>query len=516
MHPGTRAAILSELVEWVKAADQPLRVRLLHGCAGIGKTAIAHALCQQLSNDYLGASFFFDRGSEEHRTPSNVFPTIAYQLAHSRAAFLQPIADAVEKHRRSSQVQNMVRQAEDLIINPLKELINLTLVGPALIVMDGVHECPRHLEDAVRTMLTALCRAAKEVPFLRILIVTRPETRIMYTMRSCPESAIIELQDLEQVPPEVVNADIHLFIRSTLEHGTCDDPLTLVGERPDCATELTRRSNGLFVYASCVVRRLVREYHNAVYIYDALLRSDESITQCPALYEDLDKLYRVALEDALGGYRDDVDWLKYIRRVLAMIALVDHCFSARDLIAMGIPEGHTRVIIGSLRSLLSTGVTIQLDEPIQPRHDSFSHFLRDRRRCTDPDFLVELDDGNGIIAYCLLNYLSGGDALHMILASLAMYGEDTQCQTPTLSSLILRDNPSLRFPMYAYANWTKHLCKSVSTEAIQASLRRFTGTQLVQWRNIARRFSRTTVPYERKELLAIVEVRDWYKVLSST
>ncbi|EMD36678.1 hypothetical protein CERSUDRAFT_136933 [Gelatoporia subvermispora B] len=109
LHPGTRKRILDEVPDWARSPSQDRRVQVIYGAAGAGKSAIARAVSEALAESgHLGASFFFLRGDPECSNPYLVFPTIAYQLAHSRPNLMTGIVSAIRRYTQHGQTQGIL------------------------------------------------------------------------------------------------------------------------------------------------------------------------------------------------------------------------------------------------------------------------------------------------------------------------------------------------------------------------------------------------------------------------
>ncbi|OCH92383.1 hypothetical protein OBBRIDRAFT_791371 [Obba rivulosa] len=431
LQKGTREQVLQDLFKWIKDPVQARRVHILHGPAGMGKSAILHAIARQLDKDCLGASFFFNRGDKELGNANRVFTTLVYQLAHLKQELRTLIVDATTTYLPLGHSQAINYQAQRLFIEPLRRLREPPLL--LLAVIDGVDECADTPEGVVAAMLQLLCEAAHEIPFLRILVATRPETYIMDALRCCQHSESIVFRDLLR---DDARQDISLFIR--MEFNKCasgSSPFPLIQQRPDAAEQLARISDGLFIYASTVVRYLVRNKYYAVDIYDVLLQSQGSMKGSVKIHDRLDVLYITILRRAFSDDVEDSHRMVHIHQVLTWIALSRTHITVRDLEHVGIPFSAALHVIDRLRSVLIVEDPIGIDTAIQPCHASFPQFLLDSIRCTEVAFRVSSSAGHNYIAASLLELLTrdhGGDESEV--------SEDAKAMES-----------------YALANWKTHL-----------------------------------------------------------
>ncbi|EMD36786.1 hypothetical protein CERSUDRAFT_137063, partial [Gelatoporia subvermispora B] len=175
LHPETRKEILEDLHGWANDDDPKKRIYVLYGPAGIGKSSVVHAFSKAINNSQLGASFFFNHGIDGCRDPQRVIPTLAYQIAHHRPDAVQHIVDAVRKHLPGGRNQALEHQLRELLEAPLCRLSIPT--ASIILVLDGVDECSND-SGLVPILLELLCQAAHNIPSVRIIIVTRPETYI--------------------------------------------------------------------------------------------------------------------------------------------------------------------------------------------------------------------------------------------------------------------------------------------------------------------------------------------------
>ncbi|EMD36657.1 hypothetical protein CERSUDRAFT_34296, partial [Gelatoporia subvermispora B] len=245
----TRAQILDDLAHWAQSEQPSHRVYVLYGQAGMGKSSIAHALCQRLGSAYLGASFFFIRG--QFNDPRSLFPSLAYQLAHSRPDLRPLIINAVKDYCRSGQSQRLKHQIEELLKHPLRAG-SMKPGSLVLFVVDGIDECMNGPDDMVPQMLQLLCELASEISSIRVLLATRPETYILDALRTSSQSSTVQWRDLQKETG--VDDDIRLFIKTDLEKAGKAGGFQVLVDHPNAIEELTRLSGGLFVWANTAIR----------------------------------------------------------------------------------------------------------------------------------------------------------------------------------------------------------------------------------------------------------------------
>ncbi|EMD36659.1 hypothetical protein CERSUDRAFT_154945 [Gelatoporia subvermispora B] len=462
LQPGTRSTILRDLAKWSADSESDKRVHVVFGQAGMGKSSIAYAFCRQVRKAILGTSFFFLRGSGECSDVHRVFPTIAFQLAESVPSIRPQIVEAARKHQ-AGRKQGLLHQFHALILEPLKCLIDSPSPPIIIIVIDGVDECANTPENGVSVMLGLLYQAAHELPFLRILIATRPEAPILDALKSCNHADIIIWRDLQKEPD--VDNDIRLFIDSEFEKCKMAGPFVLTEQHSDAVEELTRLSDGLFIYARTIAKYLSENRYLATERYGTLLESQGRFGPGEA-YRKLDILYTLILDNAFGNVRRDEKHMSYVQRIFCWLVLfvVDtltdlEALHATALNILGIPGSVTMDVIDRLRSVLIVDGTITPSTPIRACHASFPQFLMDPSRCTDHAFLVDPPSGHALIAISLFDLLARDDV-------------DS-----------LRDADDDMPPMWSYARsyWSYHLVAARYTPELGRSLWRFVETHLEDW-----------------------------------
>ncbi|TFK79096.1 hypothetical protein K466DRAFT_668231 [Polyporus arcularius HHB13444] len=163
LQPGTREQIFARLEKWEEGQFAEhctqLPVFVLVGEAGTGKSTIASEFAKRLQGrGRLGASFFFTRGVQELNSPRKVFSTIASQLARSQPALRGLIVDAAREHLKTAPLQQLEREFEHLIHQPLSALPSSH--PPIFVVVDALDECTEDGQELIPVLLRLLLTAS--------------------------------------------------------------------------------------------------------------------------------------------------------------------------------------------------------------------------------------------------------------------------------------------------------------------------------------------------------------------
>ena len=116
-----------------------IRILLLTGVAGSGKSAIATTIVQLCKErGWLVSAFFFNQSDSTRMSAKEVFPTIARDLADHNPAFREKLWSAVKDSRSLRWTPCLSDQFEHFILNPADGVM---MFGPHLVVIDAVDEC---------------------------------------------------------------------------------------------------------------------------------------------------------------------------------------------------------------------------------------------------------------------------------------------------------------------------------------------------------------------------------------
>ena len=177
--PGTNIPLIDDIVRWIPGTtsagrDHVQRIYLLVGRPHCGKSSVSHTIAQMLRGERrLGSAIFLARDVDGRNSSRTIFSTIAYDLA----AFHPKIAEGISRVIRedpSVPTAAIERQFKELIVGPTQDL---TIIGPVLIIIDGLDEC-KDTEDR-RHLLHVIAEELHHLPAnFRILITTRPDPDI--------------------------------------------------------------------------------------------------------------------------------------------------------------------------------------------------------------------------------------------------------------------------------------------------------------------------------------------------
>jgi Cdc6-like AAA superfamily ATPase len=96
---GTRQSILNEIMGWVanpqEGNEAPQRnTYWFYGSPGIGKTSLAHSICEKLHDQkHLAGAFFCRRDDPNLSKPRNILPTFINKLAGIFPPFRSIVAE---------------------------------------------------------------------------------------------------------------------------------------------------------------------------------------------------------------------------------------------------------------------------------------------------------------------------------------------------------------------------------------------------------------------------------------
>src|SRR5258706_6213125 len=205
---GTRETLLNQMMAWAANESDTKNIYWTHGLPGIGKTALAHSICERLHNEQrLAGAFFCQRDDANMSEIRNILPTLIFKLAEKFPPFRRIVADRL-------------RSDGDLTSKSMKDSIFLDFIRNLLrhpkhalvFVIDALDECG----DAQKrpALLKILTEVATHAPWLKIIVTSRPEDDIQYFFNHLPRTSY---SPYNLATDQDAEADLQTFARSQFD-----------------------------------------------------------------------------------------------------------------------------------------------------------------------------------------------------------------------------------------------------------------------------------------------------------
>ena len=471
---GTRKEVLQQIQCWLADEKDP-PIFWLNGPAGTGKSTVAQTFAQtSFADGELGASFFCSQDFEDRRDTHRIFPTLASQLARRYPEFRHGLLPVLSANTEIAQ-ESLCSQLEKLIIGPFKAIPIRTLI-----IIDALHKCEG--EEPASAILSVLSRYVDQIPRVKFFITGRPEPRIRTGFRLELLRPITEVLKFHDVERSSSGADIKLFLETRLTEiaktrSDCD-----FGESwpKSCDIDvLCKKSNGLFIYASTVVKFVASNDGLPTERLNFITSLPERTSRGGK--SGIDLLYTKVLERSFRDAGSDTqEHHSNFRLVAGALLLVFYPLSRKTFSGLFKNRGTPSCISNTLhpiRSLLL--VPDNEDDLIRPFHQSFLDFLTDPARCNDERFFIDPPVHHADLLFSCLDLM--GEKLMKNICDL------NGC--PLLSEV--KDLPDRKKASvgealeYACRFWAKHLSEVPSSgphvERVKAAIDEFFTTRLLFW-----------------------------------
>ncbi|KAJ7144278.1 hypothetical protein C8R44DRAFT_759693 [Mycena epipterygia] len=396
-YPGTRTAVLDHLKSWSVDMGPESTFLWLHGSAGVGKSAIAQMFAGECHRQRrLGGSFFFRRGHQKRGTWHGLITTIAYQLAHSVPEFLLPLQQAVDSDKLVVG-RAMAVQFQRLLVEPFNHTPALQIIP--VIVLDGLDECEDHkVQQQILCLFIGAIRDHK-LP-IRIIVTSRPEPHLRDILEA--KQTLTICRPLALSADESAYDDIRTYLREEFSriHSDYWARGLYLGDRwpaPDALDHLVRKSSGIFIYATTVIRFVDDEYSHPADRLASVLSLD------PLSTAPFDDLYTEILS-VLPQESEQLRILHVIwRGTIPNGLLLDQ--EEIDMV-LELRPGTGRLVLHALHSLFHVPIRprFQAGYSIGVLHASLPDYLGDSRRskgwCVSEEWLAS------DYLHCLIRVLS--------------------------------------------------------------------------------------------------------------
>ncbi len=187
------------------------------GPMGVGKSAIAQTMAEELSGR-LGAALFFSRPNNRD-DPDGVIPTLAYQLAVKLPDYRRIVTERLVEDRTILEKNRRI-QFKELIIEPFRFLMSKhpeLVQKPLLVILDGLDECKgKEAQCELIELISEHVRQVKEFPLLW-MISSRPEWHLKGLL-SQPDFPVPCQREEILIDDNEARQDMALFLKNEFEN----------------------------------------------------------------------------------------------------------------------------------------------------------------------------------------------------------------------------------------------------------------------------------------------------------
>ncbi|KAH8822239.1 WD40-repeat-containing domain protein [Flagelloscypha sp. PMI_526] len=454
--PGTRIAILRKLLDWAIAREQDLRHSLfwLYGLAGTGKTTILYDICEKLQNLNLLVSSYFCSIQLSSGDSTRLVPTIAKHLASCSPSFETSLAHELQQDPNVLSAK-LKLQFERLLCRPWQAAIDTQdgrPTGAKVVVIDALDECDRG-EEFLVLLLDAI--NSGQLHGIRFIVSSRPVPRLLTKIRNMQSDA--PQISLHEVPKEEVNGDIELYLESKIN---------LAGPR---LKDLVARADGLFIYASTLVKYLSPSYFLAPAELEGRL---EKVLSRKIEKSSIDALYKQIVDTALS--LEDEDDMR--GRWIILYAIICSAEPPTADTVAGLLNVSTQLVTAVVESLHSVLFTANKDGHIYIFHASFHDFLGSDG-CGE--FRCPTSSIHSILAQGCLNKMTTSLRFNMCFLE-SSFIPDADLDPPLEKRAVEHIGD---FLSYASRNWWFHIkrCEKVGQPRILANLEQLIREKGIFW-----------------------------------
>ena len=250
---GTRQSILNDVMSWVASPEEGIEAPQkntywFYGSPGIGKTSLAHSICEKLHDQqHLAGAFFCRRDDPDLSNPRNILPTFITKLAGIFPPFRTIVAERL-------------RNDPNLTPQSMKPFVFLDFIRnlprrpkrALVFVIDALDECG---DDKSRpALLKVLTDAAAQAHWLKIIITSRPEADIQRFFDTPDTGASHMRYDL--AADDEASSDLRAFAQNRFGWVAFKQHLKSPWPEQSLFDGVISRAAGLFIFVKTVTLAL--------------------------------------------------------------------------------------------------------------------------------------------------------------------------------------------------------------------------------------------------------------------
>ena len=448
---GTRQTILNDIMDWV-ASPQDGNNKIekntywIYGSPGIGKTSLAHSICERLHDqNHLAGAFFCQSNDPDSSKPKNILPTFINKLAGVFPPFRTIVA---ERLRRDPNLTPETMKPS-VFLDFIRHLPRRPKHALAF-VLDAFDECGD--EDSRLPLLTVLTDAAAQVQWLRIIITSRPEVDIQRFFDTLQTGSHVRY---DLATDEGAGSDLRSFAKVLFDRVAVKRHLQSPWPEPLPFDEIISRAAGLFIFVKTVALALVECKDPTAFIEATL--EDSAGSGLRSLYG----LYSNILKARILHSDDE-----FRQMMGVLIATAPYRPLCEDTIAKlaGVEPSLVKTWVDGLSSLLYRDE--EANGEIRVRHLSISDFFTS----DDCKYKISLQDAHAQLGtVCIQTMLS---QLRFNICKL----EDSRLANAEIQDLQSRIRRNISDALqYSCLYWSNHLCfgPKNNNECVQEYLMKF-------------------------------------------
>jgi len=262
---GTRQSILNEIITWVTTESGSGNTYWVYGLPGIGKTSLAHSICETLDErNQLVGSFFCQRDDTSSSEPRNILPTLIYKLAENSPTFRRIVTERLRNKPNLTTESMKDTHFLDFFLSLPRQLNEHSRA----FVIDALDECGN--DQNRQDVLKALTDAAALAPWLKIIITSRPEADIERFFHGLTGSSY---SSYDLATDQKASDDLRAFARSQFDLVASRWGLSKSWPEEYDFNRVVSRANGLFIFIKTLILALEKCEDAEEYLKEALLGS---------------------------------------------------------------------------------------------------------------------------------------------------------------------------------------------------------------------------------------------------
>ena len=301
----------------------------IYGHAGSGKSALLNSIAENLENAGIHFTCFLcKRDDPELSNVHRILTTISYIFTEFYGDYRGSISDLVSRPSGRSILTGNVRKQCELLFGKTYELISpegAKRPGVHVILIDAFDECRNHRDgrktiDERCALLELLLEFANKIPWIKVLITSRPEPDIVDVFTQ--GASAVNCIDINNMKWKT-SADIRLFVEARSAR-------LKLGLSPDEIDRFQAKAAGLFIWCTTVFQ-FIKESNEGKRQLVASILEEQPPNSEDNPHAPLYLLYRRVVDSAVSRARDrkmmefvlSIIFIAATRRPLSSSAIAD-------------------------------------------------------------------------------------------------------------------------------------------------------------------------------------------------